>query len=63
MNIKLDENMPEDAAEILTAAGHDTTTALRQGLGGSPDSDVATACRAEDRALITLDTDFADVRT
>ena len=63
MKIKLDENMPEDAAEILTAAGHDAGTALRQGLGGRPDSDVAAACRAEGRALITLDTDFADVRT
>lgn len=54
--------MPEDAAGIFTGAGHDVSTPLRQGLGGKGDSEVAAACKAEGRALITLDTDFANVR-
>jgi predicted nuclease of predicted toxin-antitoxin system len=37
-------------------------TATEQQLNGSPDLRIAQACRNEHRALITLDTDFADLR-
>jgi len=61
MKIKLDENMPEDAAAILAHAGHETSTVIRQGLGGKGDSEIAAACKAEGKVLITLDTDFANL--
>lgn len=62
IKFKVDENLPVDAAVLLRAAGYDATTAVEQGLGGSADSRLVQACRTEGRALITLDTDFADLR-
>ncbi len=61
MNIKLDENIPEDAATIFRKAGYQVSTVLDQGLGGRADPEVAAACKAESRVLITLDTDFANI--
>ncbi|MCZ7663159.1 MAG: DUF5615 family PIN-like protein [Thermoleophilia bacterium] len=60
---KLDENMPARAAAVLHEAGHDVTTVLEQGLGGVRDEIVAAACAAEKRILVTLDLDFADMRS
>jgi predicted nuclease of predicted toxin-antitoxin system len=62
MNIKLDENIPEDAVTIFKDAGYRTSTVLSQGLGGKADPDVAATCKAECKILITLDTDFANIR-
>ena len=62
MKLKIDENLPVDAAAVLRAAGHDVETVHSEGLVGSPDLRIADVCRAEGRALITLDTDFGNVR-
>lgn len=62
MRLKLDENLPVDVAMLLRGAGHDAATVLEQEMGGRPDLDVAAICQREDRTLITLDTDFADIR-
>jgi predicted nuclease of predicted toxin-antitoxin system len=35
---------------------------LEQHLGGSSDTDVALVCQREDRILVTLDLDFADIQ-
>ncbi len=35
---------------------------LAERAGGSGDAEIAAICRAETRALVTLDTDFADIR-
>jgi len=59
---KTDENLPETAATLLRAAGHDVTTALEEGLGGVADPRVAAACRTERRALLTLDRGLGDIR-
>ncbi len=37
MKIKLDENIGEIGADILTAAGHDVSTILKQKFSGIPD--------------------------
>jgi hypothetical protein len=47
MNIKLDENIPEDAATIFMDAGYQVSTVLDEGLGGRADPDVAAVCKAE----------------
>lgn len=60
---KVDENLPELAAEILRNAGFDAETVLFEGLGGSPDTEIAAICLQERRALITLDLDFSDIKT
>jgi predicted nuclease of predicted toxin-antitoxin system len=62
MKFKMDENLPVEAAELPRAAGHDAITVVEQLLGGRPDPDIALICQREGRALVTLDTDFADIR-
>ncbi len=32
-------------------------------MGGEDDQDIASVCQYEQRALVTVDTDFADIRT
>ena len=63
MRFKLDENLPSELAGLFVEAGHDAVTVRDQGLGGARDPEVASACRREHRAIITLDTDFSDIRT
>jgi len=63
MNFKLDENLPNELAVLFRNAGHDAITVLDQGLGGGRDSDLIARCRLEGRTLVTLDTDFTDIRT
>lgn len=62
MKFKTDENMPIEAAADFRQAGHDAVTVPDQKLSGQPDIQVAGVCRAEGRALLTLDLDFSDIR-
>ena len=55
MRAKLDESMPNDAAEALRAAGWECDTVHDEGLSGAEDIRVASVCRAEARVLFTLD--------
>ena|SRR5712691_6656063 len=61
MKLKLDENLGELGRDVLTAAGHDVSTVAVQRMSGSHDVALYEACRAEGRALITLDRDFGEV--
>jgi predicted nuclease of predicted toxin-antitoxin system len=63
MRFKVDENLPVEVAHLLREAGHEATTMLEEHLGGSDDRTVASICQQESRALVTLDLDFADIRT
>lgn len=63
MRFKVDENLPVDVAQLLREAGHEATTVFDQHLGGSGDATIASVCQQEARALVTLDLDFADIRT
>jgi predicted nuclease of predicted toxin-antitoxin system len=60
---KIDENLHAGAGELLRQHGHDAATVFDQGLRGKADADIANVCRQESRAIITLDLDFADIRT
>ena len=60
---KVDENLPVEVAELLFDDGHDATTVYEQQLSGQSDAVVLERCKLEDRALVTLDMGFADVRT
>jgi predicted nuclease of predicted toxin-antitoxin system len=62
MRFKVDENLPIELAERLRRAEHDAATVLDQQLEGTSDSNLAHACQQEERILITLDLDFADIR-
>jgi len=63
MKFKIDENLPVEAAELLRKAGYEATTVHDENLVGKPDADIASVCQSEKRTIITLDTDFADIRT
>ena len=63
MRFKIDENLPTEAAGLLTAVGHDALTIHDQQMVGQPDPQVASICRTEQRVLVTLDLDFSDIRT
>ena len=63
LKFKVDENLPTEAAELLANAGHDALTVGDQGMVGESDSNIAAVCQREGRAVVTLDLDFADIRT
>jgi predicted nuclease of predicted toxin-antitoxin system len=63
MKFKIDENLPIEIAELLNNEGCDAKTVTEQGLCGGDDSDIAVVCQEEERILVTLDTDFSDIRT
>jgi predicted nuclease of predicted toxin-antitoxin system len=62
MRLKVDENLPREACDLLSRAGHDAISVGQQGLGGADDPQLFQLCQDEQRALITLDVDFANVR-
>ncbi len=63
MKFKIDENLPIDIAALLNAAGHSAITVFDQDIGGSTDPKTVSVCVQEDRALVTLDLDFSDIRS
>jgi predicted nuclease of predicted toxin-antitoxin system len=63
MKFKIDENLPIEIAELLQAAGYDAITVVAQKLGGESDPVIAEVCRQENRILVTVDLDFADIQT
>lgn len=63
MLCKLDENLPVEAADLLKTGGHECHTVFDEQLGGADDTSLHERCRREERVLLTLDLDFADIRT
>lgn len=61
MKFKLDENLGTRAQEIFLKSGHDIRTVREEGIGGASDEVVYKISQQEDRILVTLDLDFADV--
>ena len=62
MDFKVDENLPQEVAQLLVKAGHDAVMALEEGLGGSSDQALVEVCQREGRTLVTLDAGFGDIR-
>jgi len=62
MLFKTDENLPTEIAELLINAGHDAKTVNEQQLQGTKDPALIDVCKTENRVLVTLDTDFSDIR-
>lgn len=62
MRFKTDENLPVEVADLLRKEGHEALGVADQQLDGHPDSDVARVIQTEQRAIITLDLDFSDIR-
>src|SRR4030042_5360113 len=62
MRFKIDENLPIEIAEILINSGHDAKTVNAERLQGAKDPVLINVCKSENRVLVTLDTDFSDIR-
>jgi hypothetical protein len=62
LRFKVDENLPGEYASILREAAFDADTVFDEKLSGAGDSVLSERCRAEDRVLMTLDLDFANVQ-
>jgi len=62
VKFKIDENLPAEASEIFKSAGFDAHTIADESLSGAKDETVAGISRSEDRVLVTLDLDFANIR-
>ena len=63
MRFKVDENLPVQCVAQLREAGHDALSVHDQGLSGAADPRIAEVCADEGRVLVSLDLDFADIRT
>ncbi len=62
MKFKVDENLPDAVADFLTARGHHAHTVRDENMKGAEDDSIFAACQREQRVIITMDLDFADVR-
>ncbi|MFZ3091454.1 MAG: DUF5615 family PIN-like protein [Nitrospirota bacterium] len=61
MKFKLDENFGRRTQHIFRADGHDVQTVREEKLQGTSDHHLYEVCCAEQRCLVTLDMDFADI--
>jgi len=61
MKFKIDENLPVEIADILKSVNYDAVTVIDQGLTSASDNTIINVCLKEERVLVTLDLDFADV--
>ena len=61
MRFKLDENLGSRSARLFTKAGHEVETVYQEGLSGANDELIFETCIRENRCLLSLDLDFADV--
>ena len=63
MKFKIDENLPAECAVLLKNAGFTADTVADEDLSGATDTELARRANADDRVLITLDMDFANIRS
>lgn len=61
MRFELDENLGARTAELIAGAGHDVETVSQESLSGTSDAHLFETCIREQRCIISLDLDFADV--
>ena len=61
MKFKLDENFGTRTQRLFHAAGHEVQTVREEGLQGCSDQHLYEVCCVEQRCLVTLDLDFANV--
>lgn len=60
---KIDENLPVEIAGLLRENEFRVKTVLEEELGGLSDADLSKRCKEENRIFITLDLDFADIKS
>lgn len=61
MKLFLDENLSSQHSSYLRELGYDAVSVTEVGLSGQPDVKIREFAVANDRILVTLDADFADI--
>jgi hypothetical protein len=61
MRLQLDENLGRPAVKLFEEAGLEVATVHQQSMASAIDSELATRAASEQRCLVTLDLDFANV--
>ena len=61
MKLLMDENMPREAADLLRNLGHDVKSIQDLNLQGTTSGDIYRLIQAEERILVTLNLDFANI--
>ena len=62
MKFLVDENLPEEVAEVLRGDGHDAITVFQRQLVSADDPVLGELAQAEGRAVVTADLDFANTQ-
>ena len=62
MRVKVDEDLPAAAVEMLRDNGYVASAVVEQGMGGWKDPRLWVAVQSEQRLLVTGDKGFADTR-
>ena len=62
VKVKVDEDLPRAAVELLRRFGYDATGVYEQGMSGWKDEDLWQAVQDEGRFLVTADKGFGDIR-
>ncbi len=62
MKFKVDENLPVEVAEFLRTRGFDAQTVYDENLIGAEDASIFMVCQSEERIILTMDLDFADLQ-
>ena len=62
MRIKVDEDLPRAAVQMLRRHGHEAVSVVEQGMGGTKDDALWQMVQAEQRFLVTADKGFGDIR-
>ena len=62
MKFKIDENLPVECAALFLDAGFAADTVDQEDLSGADEAALFERCVREQRVLVTLDLDFANVR-
>lgn len=62
VRLKVDENLPDEIAELFVRRGHDAVTVADQGWCGIADRELWQRIQGEGRWLVTADKELADRR-
>ena len=62
MRVKVDEDLPRAAVQMLRDRGYEAVSVLEQQMGGWKDPALWQVVQAEERFLVTADKGFADIR-
>ena len=63
MRVKVDEDLPKAAVQMLRRRGYEAVSVVEQELGGTKDPSLWSAVQTEQRFLVTADKGFGDIRS